>query len=118
MVMFADDGLLASKPYAASGAYINRMSDYCGDCRYSPKTKEGDKACPFTLLYWNFLIENRQKLEGNRRMAMPYRNLDRMDAAQRKDIQTRAHRFLDGLSATADVEVEEPQLRLEFFSRP
>ena len=112
MVMFADGGLLASKPYAASGAYINRMSDYCKRCVYSPATKEGDKACPITLLYWNFLLENRQKLAGNRRMAMPYRNLDRIDAKQRKDIQTRAHRFLDNLSPTED-EPDAPQMQLD-----
>lgn len=112
MVMFADGGLLASKPYAASGAYINRMSDYCSGCIYSPSTKEGEKACPITLLYWNFLIENRQKLQRNRRMAMPYRNLDRMDSAQRKSIQTRANAFLDGLSATED-EPEAAQMRFD-----
>jgi deoxyribodipyrimidine photolyase-related protein len=113
MVMFADGGLLASKPYAASGAYIDRMSDYCSGCFYSPKTRQGERACPITLLYWNFLIANRQKLAGNRRMAMPYRNLDRMDAATRHDIETRARRFLDGLSATVDEEDAEPQMRLD-----
>lgn len=113
MVMFADGGLLASKPYAASGAYIDRMSDYCGGCRYSPKIREGERACPITLLYWNFLIENQQKLQRNPRMAMPYRNLARMDAAQRESITARATAFLDGLSATED-EADEPQLRMEF----
>lgn len=113
MVMFADGGLLASKPYAASGAYINRMSDYCGNCRYSPKTKEGDKACPITLLYWNFLVENRQKLQSNPRMKMPYRNLDRMDAADIARIQARATGFLDRLSPTEDEPDIEPQMRLD-----
>ncbi len=113
MVMFADGGLLASKPYAASGAYINRMSDYCAGCRYTPKTKDGDKACPITLLYWNFLVENRQKLQSNPRMKMPYRNLDRMDAADIARIQARAAGFLDRMSATADEEDQEPQMRLD-----
>ncbi len=113
MVMFADGGLLASKPYAASGAYINRMSDYCSGCRYSPATKEGDKACPITLLYWNFLVENRQKLQSNPRMKMPYRNLDRMDAKALASIQARAQGFLDRLSSTEDEPDNEPQLRLD-----
>ena len=113
MVMFADGGLLASKPYAASGAYINRMSDYCAGCQYSPKTKEGDKACPITLLYWNFLVENRQKLQNNPRMKMPYRNLDRMDAKALANIQARAQGFLERLSATENEQDLEPQLRLD-----
>lgn len=113
MVMFADGGLLASKPYAASGAYINRMSDYCAGCQYSPKTKEGDKACPITLLYWNFLVENRQKLQNNPRMKMPYRNLDRMDAKAIANIQARAQGFLERLSATENEQDLEPQLRLD-----
>jgi len=111
--MFADGGLLASKPYAASGAYINRMSDYCGACRYSPKTRDGDKACPITLLYWNFLIENRQKLQDNPRMKMPYRNLDRMDAKALGNIQARAQGFLERLSATADDADDEPQMSMD-----
>lgn len=113
MVMFADGGLLASKPYAASGAYINRMSDYCGNCFYSPKTKQGERACPFTLLYWNFLIENRTKLAGNRRLAMPYRNLDRMDEPTQRDIQSRATLFLNSLSTTEHEAETEPQMNLD-----
>ncbi|KKB09827.1 cryptochrome/photolyase family protein [Devosia chinhatensis] len=113
MVMFADGGLLASKPYAASGAYINRMSDYCGNCRYSPKTRDGEKACPITLLYWNFLVENRHTLQSNPRMKMPYRNLDRMDAAALANIRARAQGFLERLSATKDEADDEPQMRLD-----
>lgn len=115
MVMFADGGLLATKPYAASGAYIDRMSDYCRGCRYSPKTKDGDKACPITLLYWNFLVENRRRLQGNPRMKMPYRNLDRMDAKALENIQARAQHFLDRLSATEDESDAdaEPQMQLD-----
>lgn len=113
MVMFADGGLLASKPYAASGAYINRMSDYCGECRYSPKTKTGDKACPITLLYWNFLVENRRKLQSNPRMKMPYRNLDRMDPKDLENLQARAQGFLEHLSATADDEDDEQQMSMD-----
>ena len=95
MVMFADGGLLASKPYAASGAYIDRMSDYCAGCVYDPAIKTGEGACPFNLLYWNFLSENRVALERNPRMAMPYRTLDRMAAPRRDTILREARLFLE-----------------------
>lgn len=97
MALFADGGILASKPYAASGAYIDRMSDYCGSCRYDPKIKTGPKACPFNLLYWNFMIENRPRLGGNQRLAMTYRTLDKMTDAQRATISREAGAFLDTL---------------------
>lgn len=90
MSQYGDGGLLASKPYAASGAYINRMSDYCGQCRYDVKQRIGDDACPFNALYWNFLDRNRNKLADNRRLAMPYRNLEKMNQSQRKSISKRA----------------------------
>ena len=97
MVMHADGGLLGSKPYAASGAYINRMSDYCERCTFDPAVKSGDKACPFNYLYWNFLIENESKLARNPRMAMPYRTLNAMSPARRADITAQARAFLDAL---------------------
>jgi deoxyribodipyrimidine photolyase-related protein len=98
MVMFADGGVLASKPYAASGAYIDRMSDYCGSCHYDVKAKAGEKACPFNYLYWNFLIENQAALGGNHRMAMPYRTLAKMTDARRAEITADAARFLASLA--------------------
>lgn len=98
MVMYADGGLLASKPYAASGAYIDRMSDYCKGCRYDPKIKLGDGACPFNFLYWNFLIENRQALRSNPRLGMPYRTLDAMTSDRRRRIEGEARAFLDSLT--------------------
>ena len=94
MALFADGGVMASKPYAASGAYIDRMSDYCSGCRFDPKVKSGDRACPFNPLYWNFLIENRRRLAGNPRMAMPYRALDAMSEARRAEIAADAARVL------------------------
>ncbi len=97
MVMFADGGLLASKPYAASGAYINRMSDYCGTCRYDPALKAGPGACPFNYLYWNFLIGAEPRLGRNPRMAMPYRTLAKMSPERRAEIVADAAIFLDGL---------------------
>jgi deoxyribodipyrimidine photolyase-related protein len=96
MVMHADGGLLGSKPYAASGAYINRMSDYCDHCRYDPAIKSGPGACPFNSLYWNFLIENEAKLNANPRMAMPYRTLRAMGPERREVLQKEAQGFLLG----------------------
>ena len=97
MVMHADGGLLGSKPYAASGAYLDRMSDYCAGCTYDPAIKLGEGACPFNFLYWNFLIENEKKLAKNPRMAMPYRTLKAMDAARHGEITGQASRFLAAL---------------------
>ena len=75
MAVFADGGQMASKPYAASGAYIDRMSDFCSGCAYQVKLKTGPKACPFNYLYWAFLIRNEARLAKNPRLAMPYRTL-------------------------------------------
>ncbi|MBT8049132.1 MAG: cryptochrome/photolyase family protein [Xanthomonadales bacterium] len=97
MALYADGGVMASKPYAASGAYINRMSDYCADCKFDPKQKLGEKACPFNYLYWHFLIRNQDPLKSNPRMGLAYRNLDRMDPDQQSDIVEQAERFLDAL---------------------
>ncbi|MBS0561029.1 MAG: cryptochrome/photolyase family protein, partial [Proteobacteria bacterium] len=98
MAIFADGGLLASKPYAASGAYIDRMSDYCTGCAFDPKQKAGPRACPFNYLYWEFLIRNETVLAGNPRMAMPYRTLAGFSDARRAQIRRDAAGFLDGLS--------------------
>ena len=93
MATFADGGIIGSKPYAASGAYINRMSDYCRGCRYDVKAKSGEDACPFNALYWDFLIRNQKTLGGNNRMAMVYRNLERMKPADRRKMQAEAERI-------------------------
>ena len=95
MVLFADGGYLASKPYAAGGAYINRMSNYCSGCTYKVAKKNGEGACPFNYLYWDFLIRNRDKLGGNARMGMMYRSLDRMAPEKVEMIRADSARFLD-----------------------
>ncbi|MFF0345800.1 cryptochrome/photolyase family protein [Kribbella sp. NPDC004875] len=69
MSQYADGGALATKPYAAGGAYIDKMSDFCGDCRYNPKVRVGEDACPFTAGYWWFLDRNADRLRGNQRIA-------------------------------------------------
>jgi deoxyribodipyrimidine photolyase-related protein len=99
MALYADGGLLGSKPYAASGAYINRMSDYCTSCTYSPKLKSGSQACPFNYLYWYFLIVNAPKLRSNPRMTLPYRTLERMDQRRRAQISRDASGFLAKLES-------------------
>ncbi|MEM8970522.1 MAG: cryptochrome/photolyase family protein [Pseudomonadota bacterium] len=78
MSQFADGGLLASKPYAASGNYINKMSDHCRDCRFDVKKKTGADACPFNPLYWDFLVRNEDQLRGNPRLGQVYRTWDKM----------------------------------------
>jgi deoxyribodipyrimidine photolyase-related protein len=97
MAIFADGGVMASKPYAASGAYIDRMSDYCGGCRYDPKLKSGEGACPFNPLYWDFLMRNEGKLAHNPRMAMPYRTLAKMTPERQSEIRREAAAFLGSL---------------------
>jgi deoxyribodipyrimidine photolyase-related protein len=95
MSQFADGGVMASKPYAASGKYIERMSNYCQGCAYKPGEATGERACPFTTMYWDFLGRHRERLEGNMRMKMQVRNLDRLDAAEQRAIaeQARRHRL-------------------------
>jgi deoxyribodipyrimidine photolyase-related protein len=94
MSQFGDGGMLGSKPYVSSGAYIDRMSDYCGRCRYDVKQRIGPDACPFNALYWDFLARNRAKIGSNRRLAMPYRTWDRMDAATQTALRAQAAGFL------------------------
>jgi deoxyribodipyrimidine photolyase-related protein len=84
MATFADGGIVGSKPYAASGAYIDRMSNYCGGCRHDVKGKAGPGACPFNRLYWGFLERHRDRLRDNPRLAMPYRTLDGFGPERRR----------------------------------
>ena len=98
MALSADGGLLGSKPYAAGGAYINRMSNYCGSCRYDVKKRVGDDACPFNALYWDFIARNERTLSRNPRMAMPYRNWQRMKPEDREATRAQAAKFLDHLA--------------------
>ena len=103
MSQFGDGGLVGTKPYAASAAYIYRMSDYCGHCRYDPKQRIGADACPFNALYWDFHARNRGKLGDNPRLNMPYRNWDRLAPADQRAIRAQARAFLDQLDASGPV---------------
>lgn len=104
MSQYGDGGIVGSKPYCASGAYVDRMSDYCRDCRFNPKQAVGEEACPMTTLYWDFLARHRKRFAKNRRMAFQVRNVDRKSAADvraiarqadalRAQMTTRARRF-------------------------
>lgn len=99
MSQFADGGVIASKPYVSSGAYINRMSDHCKSCHYSVSAKTGDTACPFNLLYWHFLDRHRDRFSNNPRMGNMYRTWDRMDADKRKTVLAEGDALLARLDA-------------------
>jgi deoxyribodipyrimidine photolyase-related protein len=81
---------MASKPYVASGKYIQRMGNHCQGCRYDPAQSTGDAACPFTTLYWDFLMRHEPLLKKNPRMAMQLKNLARLEAPAREAIATQA----------------------------
>jgi deoxyribodipyrimidine photolyase-related protein len=84
MSQYADGGVVATKPYVSSANYLHKMSDYCNDCRYDPRKKTGEGACPFNCLYWDFLRRHRSLLEKNPRVAVMYRTWDRMKEDSRK----------------------------------
>jgi len=90
MSQYGDGGVMASKPYVASGKYIQRMSNYCAGCRYDPAQSTGPEACPFTTLYWDYLLQHEPVLSKNQRMSMQLRNLARLSPADREKIQNQA----------------------------
>ncbi|ABU60841.1 cryptochrome/photolyase family protein [Francisella tularensis] len=97
MVLFADGGYLASKPYAASGSYIKKMSNYCDKCHYSVNKKNGIDACPFNYLYWDFLARNKSKLATNPRLAMIYKSYENMTDEKKELIRQDSKKFLEDL---------------------
>ncbi len=97
MSQFAEGGFLGTKPYASSGSYIHKMSNFCQNCRYDVKLKEGEKACPFNYLYWDFLLRNQGKLEKNARLSMPYQMLKKFSKEKKKQIQEDSEHFLNKL---------------------
>ena len=99
MSQFADGGLIATKPYAASGSYINKMSDYCRDCHYSVKERFTENACPFNSLYWHFMHRHSDKFARNQRTAMAYRTWNKMDAQVQEKLLQKATLYLNNLDA-------------------
>lgn len=99
MALWSDGGQMMSKPYAATGKYIDRMSTYCGECRYDPGTRSGEDACPFTTLYWDFLDRNEATLSRNPRMGLQVKNLSRIDEAEMAEIRTQARRLTSSFIA-------------------
>jgi deoxyribodipyrimidine photolyase-related protein len=111
MVMHADrragagkgaTGLVGTKPYAASGKYIERMSNYCTACRYDPAERTGPSACPVTVFYWDFLIRTREHMAHNQRMAMVLKNVDRITPQARTQITIDADLLRHKLGITAE----------------
>ena len=90
MALFGDGGVGASKPYAASGKYIHRMSNYCQKCRYDPDAMTGENACPFNALYWDFLVRHEDMFRGNPRMPYVFSTWDKFTAEKQHAIRTQA----------------------------
>ena len=101
MALHADGGVVGSKPYASSGAYINRMSDYCKSCHYDVKDATGERACPFNFLYWDFMARHEARFAGNNRMQIPIANWQRMDPARQQAIRAKAATFLAAMESGA-----------------
>ncbi|MCX6390384.1 MAG: cryptochrome/photolyase family protein, partial [Solirubrobacterales bacterium] len=90
MGIHADGGVMMTKPYAAGGNYMNRMSRHCGSCRYDPKQRKGENACPLTAMYWEFLDRHRERFAANPRMSLAIRNLERIDPAELEQVRETA----------------------------
>ena len=93
MSLYADGSRFVTKPYAAGGAYINRMSNYCTGCVYRPGDRTGETACPVTVMYWDFVARHEKLLDGNPRTVMMVRNLARMDPDEVKTLRATAERM-------------------------
>jgi deoxyribodipyrimidine photolyase-related protein len=101
MALFADGGIMASKPYAASGKYIHRMSNFCQHCQYDPLQTIGEKACPFNALYWDFLARNDLKLSNNQRLNYAYATWHKMTKDNQHAIRKQAENILIDLDSGA-----------------
>ncbi|MXO46983.1 cryptochrome/photolyase family protein [Erythrobacter vulgaris] len=102
MILYADGGTMASKPYAASGNHINKMSNYCSGCKYSPHKKTGEGACPFNPLYWHFMHRHRERLEKNHRIGRIYATWDRMGERKQVEYLESAEVFLESLQPAGE----------------
>ena len=95
MSQFADGGIVATKPYVSSGNYINKMSNYCKDCRYKVSEKTGEDACPFNSLYWNFLDDKKEFFQNNHRMNMMLNLLEKKSAQELSSLKERAAKIIE-----------------------
>jgi deoxyribodipyrimidine photolyase-related protein len=102
MGLYADGGVTATKPYIASANYINKMGDYCPDCRYQPMVRTGEHACPFNPLYWNFLLQHEQLLRSSPRMGPNVLSLRHIDLEERQATQEQAEKYLATLAAGSE----------------
>ncbi len=100
MTLHADGGVVGTKPYAGSANYINKMSNFCGTCRYDPKAVVGDDACPYNALYWDFMARNERRFAKNRRMTLPLRNWRAKDATRQAAVRARAAALREKLRRT------------------
>ena len=110
MSQYADGGVMGSKPYIATGKYIQRMSPHCKGCRYDPAQRSGDSACPYTTLYWDFLMRHEAALVKNPRMALQVKNVTRLTDAQKQAVHERAaaiRRGEVGVDASVGAEVDQ-----------
>jgi deoxyribodipyrimidine photolyase-related protein len=98
MALFGDGGIVASKPYAASGKYINRMSNFCKNCKYDPEILIGENACPFNSLYWNFISKNENKLKNIQRLAYVFSTYNKFSESKKNDIKSQAELYLEKIS--------------------
>lgn len=108
MSTWGDGGVMASKPYVSSGAYIQRMSDHCGKCTYDVKRRSGADACPFNVLYWDFLARHRERFANHPRMAMMIRNLDRIPEPELVQLRRQASEFRASLAYDGDAPITAP----------
>jgi deoxyribodipyrimidine photolyase-related protein len=97
MSQYADGGLLATKPYISSGAYISKMSNYCKNCQYDVKEKVGEKACPFNSLYWNFINKHIELFKDNQRMSMMLAVWNKMDGTEKQMILRQSQKYLQNI---------------------
>lgn len=97
MALFGDGGIMGSKPYAASGKYIHKMSNFCDRCPYNPDETTGQNACPFNALYWDFMARNQDKLQQNQRLFYVYATWSKFSAQRQKDIRTKAVRLMEDM---------------------
>jgi deoxyribodipyrimidine photolyase-related protein len=93
MVMHADGGIVGTKPYAAGGNYISKMSNYCKNCKYNPSEKYSDDACPFSVLYWDFMFRHKDTLSDNQRMSLILNQVNKYSDEDKKRIQSKAKKF-------------------------